>query len=189
MSDKEENNLVNKRDKTTPYVSINTTFTGDHAELIMKLEEEYQCTRPTALRLFLNKYTAGLLVTLNSSVKERIDRLIMNPIIKDQHGFHSVESFVEFAVNQTIARLSKSQGDLRDPIVQSILDRDELEVARQLLLESQDMDNYGGVSIEKLSKMSKLEAGYVRRIIDYFIANNWVTDTVIGHYLPIKRSL
>ncbi|MFX0091412.1 MAG: hypothetical protein ACFFBD_06580 [Candidatus Hodarchaeota archaeon] len=168
-------------------ITISTTFTGEHAKLITKLEEEYQCTRPTALRLFFNKFISGLLITLNPNTKERISRIITNPVIKDQYGFFNAESFVEFAVNETIKRISQALGDLKDPTVQSMLDRDEIEVARQMLLLARDIDNYGGVSIEKLTEITNKDMGLVKRIVEYFVSNGWVIQTALGGYLPIDR--
>ncbi|MFW9994186.1 MAG: hypothetical protein ACFFD4_19230 [Candidatus Odinarchaeota archaeon] len=155
-------------------VTINTTFSGMHAKLILDYQSKFQCNKPTALRLILNQIVSGLLVTLDTHKQSQIARLIVHPILKERYGFSDEESFVNWAVNDAITRLTQDLGQLGDPSVQSLLDVREREVARQLLLVSRDLDYYGGVTVDHLNVHLKMDRDLVRRILDDFVHNGWV---------------
>ncbi len=172
--------------KKEEYVTISTTFTGDHAQFINELTERYHTTKPNALRIFLNEFITGGVVRLNAELKNRIELLLRNPLVKKQFGLDSTEAFAEYALSRILLDFQRELKDLRDPSVQLMLDEDELEVARVLLRRSETIENYGGITLDELAEHTQLGSKYVKRILDDFIENGWVGLSGRGTYLPIK---
>ncbi|RMG31916.1 MAG: hypothetical protein D6732_14195 [Methanobacteriota archaeon] len=169
------------------YVTISTTFSGKHAELIRELEKTYHCSKPAALRIFLSQYISGGLVPLNLNLRERISELLKNPLLQRQYGIKSVEGFVDFAVNLTLQTLTNALGDLRSPNVQMMLDEDELEVARTLVRHAETSSHYGGMTIETIASINSLSPRYVRQILSKFEENGWIMQTKLGRYVIHKK--
>jgi hypothetical protein len=156
------------------HVTINTSFSGKHAELIKEYSNTFQCNKPTALRLILNQLSAGLLITLDTGQEKQIKRLIDIPILHERYGFQDTKSFVNWAINVSINRLTQELGKLSDPAVQMLLDLNEQNIAKTLLLMSRDIDFYGGITLEKITDRVDLDEDHVRRILEFFVRSNWV---------------
>jgi len=174
---------VEEDEEKPAHVTISTTFSGEHAKLILDLEEEYQCTKPTALRLLLNQYIQGKMISLSSSTKERIDLIINNPAISKQFGFESVDGFIDFAINHTLQSIQNTVSDLRDPAVQAILDKEEQDVAL-FLLKSRDK-HPEGVNLSQIAKTVGLSENITKLIIRRFSNRNWIIETKQELYLPV----
>ena len=170
------------------YVTISTTFSGSHAELIRQLESTYHCSKPAALRIFLSQYISGALVELNLNLRERIVEYLKNPLIRKQYGITSVEGFVDFAVNLALQTFANTLGDLRSPNVQMMLDEDELEVARVLVRHSETSDHFGGMTPETIASIISLNPRYVMQILAKFEENGWVMKTKLGRYVVQRRN-
>ncbi len=173
--------------KNEDYVTISTTFTGEHAKFIQELTERYQCTKPTALRIFMSQFLEGTMISVSRHLKNRIERLMSNPIIQKQYGIATFDEFVEYSLNQTIGQIQDAMNDLRDPAVQMMLDEDELEVARLLLRKCDMIENYGGIPVQELAMHVQMDEKYVKRILDSFMENGWVEKTKHETYLPLKH--
>ncbi len=156
------------------HITINTSFSGQDAEIIKEYAEKYRCSRPAALRLLVRQISAGLTITLDPRLKERIEKLIYHPRIKEKYGFLDVKNFVEWAINTAISQLNEQLGSLRDPSVQIMLNTKEKKVAKHLLMMSQDLKYYGGVTLEELSAATKLPITDVKEILSSFELNGWV---------------
>ncbi len=168
------------------YITISTTFTGEHAELIRQLAEEYHCSKPNALRLLLGKFINGNAVSISGGLRGRVENILGNPLIQNQLGTKTVEEFVEYAVSSVINDLLSGLKDLRDPSVQLMLNEDELQVAMVLLRRSELIENYGGISVGELVNQTHLKETHVRSILKDFMEKGWVGKTKVGKYLPIK---
>lgn len=169
-------------DKTT--VVINTTFSGDHAKFILELEKKYEVNRPTALRIFITQFLNNEIFTLNRETVDYINQLIKNPIIREQFGITSIDSFLETAVNNILTSLSKALGTLHDPAVQITLTQEEKEIARALLLMAQDLDYYGGVSVGELVNRTKYSESKIKVIINSFKEKGWILQVGKDKFLP-----
>ncbi len=166
--------LTNHEKKQHEHISISTSFSGADAELIKQFAEKNQCSRPTAVRLIIRQLASGLLVTLDPKLKERMEKLISHPRIREKYGFLDVKSFIEWAINKGMTRLTEELGTLRDPSVQMSLNEDELAVAKTLLMTSQDLEHYGGVTAETIAKKTGMEKTKVETILNEFVNNGWV---------------
>ncbi len=170
------------------YVTISTTFSGEHADLIRKLEQIYHCSKPAALRIFLSQYISGGLVELNLNLRTRIEELIQNPLLEKQFGITSVEGFVDYAVNLGLEFFRNTLGDLRSPSIQMMLNEDELDVARVLVRHAENPSHYGGMDVKTIASIVSLNPRYVNQIMSKFEQNGWVLKTKLGKYVLHKRS-
>ena len=171
-------------EKDKANVVINTTFSGDHAKFILDLEKKYEVNKPTALRLFITQYLNNEIFTLNQETIKYINELIKNPIVREQFGITSIDTFLEMAVSKFLSSLSKSLGTLHDPATQVTLTQDEKEVARSLLLMAQDLNYYGGVTVEEIKEKTNLASSVIKSIILSFKEKGWILQTGKEKYLP-----
>ena len=156
------------------HISISTSFSGADAELIKEFARKNQCSRPTAVRLIIRQLASGLIVTLDPKLKERIEKVISHPKIKEKYAFLGPKNFIEWAIQTGLARLTEELGTLRDPSVQMTLNENEKKVAKTLLMLSQELEFYGSVTAGVIAKKSGLDASVVKKILEDFVNNGWV---------------
>ncbi len=171
--------------------TINTMFVGRDAEIIESFSKKFQCSRPAALRMILRQLDSDLIISLDPKMKERVEKIIRNAVLRDRYGFNDVSTFVTWAINRVLDELVNQMGNLRDPKVQIMLNAKERKVAKTLLINAERVEYYGGLTVNQVSQETGLDPLTCRNILNDFVTNNWVVaitdeDNKEKRYLPIE---
>ncbi len=170
--------------------TINTMFVGRDAEIIEAFSRKFQCSRPAALRLILRQLDSDLIISLDPDMKARIEKIIRNAVLRDRYGFNNVSTFVTWAINKVLDELVSQMGTLRDPKVQVMLNADERKVAKVLLINSERVEFYGGLTASQVAEETGLDPITCRKILDEFVMNNWAVvvdeNEEEKRYLPVE---
>ncbi len=169
------------------FIKINTTFSGKIAKFIANQQREWECSAPEVIRRILFRHVAEHPVFLKKDLVEVIETLVSNPIIREGHGLVDVDTFVSWAIQKGIELMRNEAGTLRQASVQATLKPLEKEVAKHLLILSRNHNYYGGVTVDQLEKVTKIEKEVIFLILREFVRNGWVLERKeedVSFFLP-----